>query len=410
LCGAGIFIAPIGLYVLWRRDLSTSGERRFLVLWTIAAYGAALLRQRFAEYLPLNLAILTGYAMWHMVTSWQISKVAHFLLIICMIALIQLPGFPILSAYGRMGEYDPLRGDLEETLTWLRHQTPVPGDPLQPQQKPKYGVLARWDYGGWIESLAMRPTVATSYGTETYGMEDSAAFFMARNEADMLPILQQNQVRYILADNMLGMLPMYARLVNDPHKLIETVVDPNSGNKRDVPSADMYRLVISRLFFADGSEHRLGLMHFQAVEGLRLVYESAGYADTKSFPWEIRKIKVFEFAGSATLTVQSRPGDKIELVQPVVTNRDRHFVYRSSKTAGPDGSARFLVSYPPRDQLTWTGAVGPVTLSSGSLTRTIAVSAADIEAGAVRRPAGEIIVTLAEANLKVSRVGGRLCI
>jgi hypothetical protein len=140
----------------------------------------------------------------------------------------------------------------------------------------------------------------------------------------------------------------------------------------------LYRLIVSRLFFADGTTTVIGRSQLDPVEGIRLLFESSSPARVSGLPWYVAKLKVFEFTPGARLLVEATPGSEVILTQSVETNRGRRFEYRNSKIADQKGNTSFLVVYPPKEGKP-TGAVGPVVLDVDGRRSAIEVTAADIE-------------------------------
>jgi len=376
--GLALILLPCGIYLLTRKPWRTLRERRFLIIWSLVMLIATITRQRYAEYLALNSALTAGICVSWVIPRIPLSRVAATAIVMAAVFLLQAPSITPIRAIKEQRVADIFRGGVEETMNWLREHTPSAGDPFRPDRKPAYGVLARWDYGGWIEAVAQRPAVATNYGTETYGMEEAARFFLATDEEEMTAVLQRNNIRYLVVDKVVTDLPMYAALIGEKSEVLVPQRDPRSGAITYVPTPKLYRLIVSRLFFADGTMAVSDNYQFAPVEGIRLLFESSSPARVSGLPWYIAKLKVFEFGPGARLLIESTPGSEIRLTQSVETNRGRRFEYRNSKIADQKGNASFLIVYPPKDGEP-TGAVGPVVLDVDGRQSTIEVTAADIE-------------------------------
>ena len=389
--GLSILVMPCALFLLRTEPLAPFPWRRFLLIWTLTIAVAALARVRYAEYLPLNAAIMAGVAVFFLQVKYvrKTAFPAGLLAPVTLLAvlLLQSTTWPYFATLKGSGGNLTVRGDLEQTMLWLRDNTPAPGDPYRPARKPAYGVLARWDYGGWIESVALRPSVATNYGTETYGMEVAAHFFLSADEGEVSALLRKNGVRYLVVDKVLGDLPMYAKLIGSTQSFFAERSVPGSNTTMYVPTPEAMGLVVSRLFFADGSQAQAVGLDFAPVEGVRLVYESSSPAEVSGFPWEVKKLKVFEVADGGAVVVRGAPGSAVTLEVPVVTNQGRRFVYRNQKRCGSDGAARFRLLYPPRKDATSTGAVGPAQFTSGGRSVALSYSEADLRAGKEFSPA-----------------------
>ncbi|GFE57745.1 STT3 domain-containing protein [Geobacter sp. AOG1] len=341
--------------------------RRQLIILGMYTLLLATLRERFSAYFALACAAMGGVAFHilanHIARRMSISDCAKKTWAAILLVVVLAPTIGFDTALARTGIAFPFRGDIEETMIWLREHTPPAGDPLRPQQFPDYGVMARWDYGGWIETVAQRPSVATNYGTETHGMAEAASFMLARNDDEMAAVLRKNGVRYLIVDKVIGDIPMYARLIGRQGHFFDR--QPGNGNAYS-PTAEAFDLVSSRLFFADGSQRMLGGFTFRAVEGVRMVHESPSNAKVGGFPWEVKRLKIYEFCPGTTIIVHARPGETVTISQPIETNQGRRFDYVNEKTASADGVVRFTLVYSRRQGPDSVGATGPALITAGS--------------------------------------------
>jgi len=377
--GLALSLLPCGLFLLTREPYRALRVRRFLILWGLAVLAATIARQRYAEYLALNEAWAAGLCVAWALPRIPLPRAVSVIGVSVGMIALQLPTAAALRAIREQRSADVFRGDVEETMLWLREHTPPAGDPFRPDRKPAYGVLARWDYGGWIEAVAQRPAVATNFGTEAPGMDEAARFFLATDEAEMNAVLRRNGVRYLVVDNVVIDLPMYAALIGDPTRVLQEHRDPRSGAVTYLPTPALQRLIVARLFYASGSAASAGDYRFAPVEGLRLVFESRSPARVSGLPWHVAKLKVFEVVPGARLRVETTPGSEVALTQRLETNRGRRFEYRDAKIADAEGHANFAVVYAPKAGEA-TGAVGPVELVSDGRRSAVEVTAADIDA------------------------------
>lgn len=380
--GLAIVLLPVGLCLLAREPLRQLPERHFIVLWGVAIVLATTVRLRYGEYLALNVALAAGISAAALVRRFPFAPVRAGVLFLAALLLAQFPAYGNIMALQQPSSMGVYRGDLEEALLWLKENTPPAGDPYRPEKKPVYGVMARWDYGGWLETVGQRPSIATNYGTETYGMTEAARLFLSKTDKELADVVERNAIRYLLLDNVLTDLPVYAALVGGQSDVLVLHRDPVSGKEAYQPTQELYRLNIARLFYADGAGATIGDFQFAPVEGVRMVYESAAPALVNGLPWKVAKFKLFEFLPGVRVRVKAVPGTVVQLRQDVVTNRGRQFVYRISKAADADGWTEFQVVYPPRSGQE-TGAVGPVHVAGTGHRRAINVNAADITEGRV---------------------------
>lgn len=383
--GMPVVLAPF-LLLLFRNPVFRDFPwKRFLSIGTLVFFAAAILRQRYGMYCSLYAAILIGAAAYafreHVRERGKTFAMRQAGIGIAALALLAAPSGAYCRGLFNAGAGFSIRGDIEETLVWIRDHTPPAGDPYRPSSKPAYGVLARWDYSGWIESVALRPSVTTAFGTEAYGMEEAARFFLASDEDEMDAVLRRNGVRYLIVDKMMGDLGMYAGLIGDQRRLLERSWDANRGDYVTLPTAEAFSLVVSRLFFADGAARSAGPVTFRPVEGLQLVYESSSQANVFGFPWEIKKIKVFEYCRGASLVVNGRPGERVAVSQEIETNQGRRFTNVQEKVVGKEGSVLFRVAYAVKNAPGTTGATGPAAVLHRSKRYEVLFTDEDIERG-----------------------------
>jgi len=383
--GGAVFFSPLALFLLRSEVFGQMRWKRLLLLWTLIMLMAIFARQRFGIYYAINLAVLTAIAVRYVQakcsTLQRAARNAVPLATVGLLLVLQAPAFPYAAQLYRNGAGSSPKGDIEEAMLWLKAHTPPPGNPYRPDIKPDYGVLARWEYGGWIETIAQRPAIATPFGTETYGMEAVAGFFLAEGEEEMESVLRENRARYVLLDKMIGDLSMYAALVGSRKEFFAARWDPVRREQVYLPTAATFSLVSSRLYFADGTLRKLGQVVFLPVEGLRLVYESSTAANVFGFPWEIKKIKIFEALPGASIECRGEPGAAVSFSQPIETNAGRRFTYSLEKRFGEDGRASFRVLYPAKTQAGSTAAVGPAVLVGSGVERSVIFSSEEIHQG-----------------------------
>jgi asparagine N-glycosylation enzyme membrane subunit Stt3 len=240
-----------------------------------------------------------------------------------------------------------IKGDIQDTMLWLRDNTPRPDDPYAPWRKPPYSVMARWDYAGWIEYIAERPVVATLFGTETYGYNEAMAFYASELEASANAVMDKTGARYVIV----------------------------SGIFRPLEKVAM------RLQVSDGMDVKTDRAHIRGVDHYRLLHESAKRIDAPWFPEEIKVIKVFEYVPGATLKAAARKGQEVSVVSRVRTNRGRTFDFVKKGVAGPDGFVDLILPYSPAKE-GGTGLILPYrVIFEGKEAAIVEVSEEDVIGG-----------------------------
>ena len=388
---AFLFLAPAVLLVLSLPNrLRNSGPAySFFVLSGWALLLLSLVNGRYENVFTLTVAACGGVflaAIYNFFKGRLGGAIAGRLagvIIAASAAVILL--YPSAPFYRGLQSSQPflIKGDLEETLYWIKGATPATSHFLEPWKKPEYGVMARWEFGGWIEHIAQRPSVATVYGMETYGLTESAAFFLAADEKEFLDIIDRNSVRYFILSKTLGALPEYARLLGrDPSGYLVTRPD-ETGRLVWETGEKFFRLVQTRVYMMDGQSAEAPIP-MKGVGGVRLVYESPSASDVRGFAGEIKQFKVFERVKGARVTGRARPGEPVVLAGTVVTNQGRAFKAVSETTA--DSTGRFVVEawYPTVNQGEFkTGVNGAYELKIGNAGKGLLVSEDDIIKGAV---------------------------
>ena len=359
------FVVPLLLLVpaLVPRDLPW---RPFFLIWTLAMVLAFIVRRRFALYYGLNIALLAGLTLeWLRVEAarrqWPPSRVIGGGIVLLL--ALQAPTLAYFAQV-RGPELVGLKGDMEEAMLWLDRHTPTAGDPFRPWLPPTYSVMAPWDLGGWLETVGRRPSVATSYGTEAYGMAPLAALMTTEDPAVALKILDAHASRYLVLTNPIDAIPMSAKLAGVRQHYVTLEYDPLLKQQAYHPTADIVKPVAVRLFIADGSMLRGDGFSFAPVAGMRLVYESAGPSALTGIGWVVKKIKIFARCQGLTVTVPGQPGDEVVAEQPVVTNRGRTFSYRTSGMIGPDGVATIMLPYTPGSNGTGVRTIAAARIAS----------------------------------------------
>ncbi len=195
-------------------------------VWTIGVVVATLVQERFAYYLVVNVAVLSGY-FWSALLDlsargsaqrsprrqWMWTAVAY-------VIFFTIGLYPSASAaYAFARQPVGPHKDWLEAMSWLRQHSPEPfndpkffaqrydqfaihGEATKPRAK--YSVMCSWDHGYWVTGMARR--VPTANPTQS-GLGTSAVFFAAQSEEDAARILMQLDARYVVVDETLPVWP-----------------------------------------------------------------------------------------------------------------------------------------------------------------------------------------------------------
>ena len=246
----GFSLISLGLlvYLVIRRG---DADKTLLVVWSLIILLATLGQRRFAAYLAVNVALLTGYLSWRFLTlaglrepgsgvaetakevvgkkarpkkgGYQITvsqiTIALVLLIILLFVflpnVLQIePGMATTIDTARLAPFAPSDA-WYSSLSWLKENTPDPFDNPDAyyalHQPPPagesysysdsaYGVLAWWDYGYWITRIGRRLPVANP--SQASGAVTSvASFFTAQDEGVANEIVKEMGASYIIIDD-----------------------------------------------------------------------------------------------------------------------------------------------------------------------------------------------------------------
>jgi asparagine N-glycosylation enzyme membrane subunit Stt3 len=314
-----------------RRDPEERPARVVLLLWSGLFLALTLASRRFALYLVVPLAVTVAYgaarAPSALARRWPrfAAPVPALLAQAAVYALVLVPALP----FALVGEssYQPVRRDVQAQLRWLARQPAPPG---------REGVLSTWTLGHAVRYFAGRSVVATPFGTEggEGAMDDTAAFFLGRDERATEDLLRDRQVGHVLLANP----------VNDWHTLASFVPETPpairfaGGKVEFLPGVE--DVVTARLFFADGGSTRGA----PGLGGFRLVHETPGIDVVD--PLRDARVKLFEVVPGARLVVRGlAPGGRATARVGVSTAAGRTFGFETWAIAGDSGAVELRVPY-----------------------------------------------------------------
>ncbi len=344
--GGAIFILPLAC--VWAVRELARARRVELAPWIGAALvfvPLAFMQKRFAEAASLPCALLGGLFLARVAESTprlRVSGLARALALAVLAVLANpivgattLRALPTLGAIAETEERALHRGE-RALCSWLAEHTPPPGDP------PAYSVLAQWDLGHLIEWAAVRPTVASNFGTYL-GRESylaPARFFLALDEAEAEAILDQHRARYVL---------LTSRFRSNLEAMV-SVLHPGEEAEwlgRADGSARWLDGIGARLLAFGGGPAEVS--NASGVESLRLVHVSpAGdvdeHAPGSSGPVPIGWI--YEHVKGARVEARGAPGELLSVALRLrYPGLPHELVWRASVSADADGMARVRIPY-----------------------------------------------------------------
>ena len=308
----GTFIGLIGLIVLiYQLSKKGDGERTMLIVWSIVMLLATLAMRRFAYYYVVNVALLTAYVSW-LVLSFagfgkdkvqvaevkgksrkkhgrgrkrqSASAVNMGLAAMVIFFLVFYPNMGPLPKVGTIPagtklafqvagqpQFAPSNGWME-ALDWMNGNTPEPFDSASyyysRYESPKagekyeypdtaYGVACWWDYGYWVTRIGKRIPVS-SPGS---GHNGETFLFLAQNEDDTKKFMDVRGAKYIVVDYQIAIpkYKFYAVAAYSGQGMGKTFdVYYEVEQEKLVPALlyypEYYRSFIARLYNFDGKE------------------------------------------------------------------------------------------------------------------------------------------------------------
>ncbi len=296
------FLALISLVVLIYFVVKQgNSEKSLLAVWTLVIFAVTLGQRRFAYYLAVNVALLTGYLSWLIVAPFLAKDSAirampkskatprrkaipqkrgfHITVSQVNMSLALLIFFLVLFAGGGAGssfanifvvaqatasqvQYAPSDA-WSSSMDWLKANSPEPlGNPDLYYQSEKdyeytksvYGVLSWWDYGYWITRMAHRIPNANP-GQDPKAQTSVASFFTSQDEASANKITQALKSSYVVIDfetatGKFWAIAMYAG--TSQNEFFEQCWVPKENNVKLYFYPEYFRSLCARLYSFDG--------------------------------------------------------------------------------------------------------------------------------------------------------------
>jgi len=232
-----LFFSLIALVVFIYLSIKQgSPEKTALVVWSLVILAATLGQRRFAYYLAVNIALLTGCLCWLVLSRTAFKEsvtrparevgsrkavrsrnrsqatTTRLIMAFSLLIVFFLVFFPNIkpaidtASQARFAPSDAW----SNSLSWLRQNTPEPfGDPdayyrleksnQYPYPSTAYGVLAWWDYGYWITRAARRIPNANP-SQDPVAVNTVANFFTSQAEEPANKIANALGSAYVVID------------------------------------------------------------------------------------------------------------------------------------------------------------------------------------------------------------------
>ncbi len=315
-------------YIRRSTGFKRQGQTLFL-LWIVSTLILTLGQSRFLYISTISMGILISIFLFflldlankrHKVEVQAPSAGLSRLLAVFLFLLFVLPTAWDAASFAN-GSPPAVKGDWEESLSWLKENSNTTSFFEAPQDVAEYSVMSWWDYGNWVLYLAERPVVANNFQA---GVADAAKFYLSENEVEATAVLDARRSRYILVDNKLIYGKLAALTTWADEDLSSYIKAEDYGSQyAAIPLERLYNTTLGKLYLFDGA----GTGHF------RLIYESKtflGISPAKS------EVKIFEYVPGALIKVRAGRDQKVGALLNMTSNQRRDYIYINEGTINGD--------------------------------------------------------------------------
>ncbi len=374
------------LFLLYELRSRFAPEKLLFIVCGFAVTILAFQQVRFAYLMAIFVAIFCAYFIYR---GFFYRKIVNYNTVVGIILSVIIITLTAYQGYSTAKEEPAITGDWQESLLWMRNNTPATSFYDNPKEQPEYSVMSMWDYGNWIEYEAHRPVVANNFQA---GAETADRFLTADTEETANAILDQRKVRYVVLDSATGF--GYKDNVHGKYGSVLKVAGKNESDyyySFEVPVPDYtatvyllndnyYNTIFARLYLMDGSAIENPLKtDAKALSRYRLIYESNSTWLNKT---DVKTIKLFEYVPGARIKGRALPNASVSISIPVTTNRNRTFNYTNKVKADARGNFTLVVPYASEGTPYGTRPIGGYTLSvNGFAIKNISISNQQVIAG-----------------------------
>ena len=397
---------PLGLWRAVRR----SQDRLCLLPLTFGALliGLWVISHDYDYTPPVFVALLATFVLaeiadrlstWRIVrVRWVIPTVLAVILVapIWPLKLVLLPWSTV-----QVGNQHLVINDAwEESMAWMRDNTPQPSLAIDAQVEPfggggalrhppdTYGVFSPWDFGNMISALGERVPVWSRWPSKR-----TARWVVCEDEEESLELLcptceEGEHVRYVVleartvADHFAGKVQQAGRRLEDYDTKAEKwyAIGENEKIPHRTYGPRYERSMAVRLYLGDGRDvghYRLVfesphasyipyLLQFETYKFKRIAYGIASEAQREAYSKRSRighvvrsaaghyeydgvitpSVKIFERVAGARLRGLARAGATVEARLPLRCGpEDREVDYRRTATSAPDGRFELILAH-----------------------------------------------------------------
>ncbi len=294
------------IILIWLSIKQRANDKALLVflIWTLIILLATLAQRRFAYYLVVNIAVLSGYLSWQVIwlsglrklvtrseeakpaahektarsktkkqsaekrgiTIYHINTALAVIVVFFFVFYFNISGAKTVASQATFAPSDAW----EASLHWMKQNTPepminpeayyqldeVPGEGGYKYPPTAYGVTAWWDYGYWISRTAHR--IPSANPSQASGpITKVAKLFLANDEASTYAMMKELGSSYIIIDFSTCTTKFWA--VNtwagrDPSEFVGTYYVAKEGKLVPVQlfHPEYYRTLCVRLYNFNG--------------------------------------------------------------------------------------------------------------------------------------------------------------
>ncbi len=373
--GAWAYAVPLApaFALLAAREQSRRKPALLLAAWTAPLAALALLQTRYGNDLGAPAAVCFALALGEIERMLQlraglgprtallaVAALAFALLVPSLrdFAANAAPSLAYLRRppAGEAALLSDAKGSLELFSQQVRAATPeTPG--FDDAGAPEYGLLSLPSIGHSLRYYARRPVAADNFWDKFESYELANGFLQLSDEEEAVERAHTLRARYVVT------LPIQM----PPASLNQRLHLEDGRATGGRPRFERFRLL---------TEGPRGGVPLLSEYGIRL-------------PPGVQPYKLFEIVPGAVLEVQAKPGATVVAEVFVETPTERRFPYRAQTTADERGVARLRVPYASQT-LAPAHPAGPWRVHAGdSQERSVDVTDADVESGAVVAVPGE---------------------
>ena len=358
----------------------------FFSLWFLAALGFAALQIRFTPALSIVLSILLVRFMSHTVELLsRIGQKRHNPLPYRMAGL-SLAGIILLQVITTALAQPYQRGlpQLLETFYRIREITPESDNYWEPGRRPQYGILAHWPFGHYLNYISHRPNVANPFGqAEWYlqGVLKSYHFYLSEDEDTAVALCRSLSSPYVLASQISRYIATVSTYLPAVRSDLSLEKDPDHCLR--YLKNNYTRLLNNQMVLQDGlgSPATTSQPGSPPLTRFRLIYESPIQETDKVTGQTMSLHKLYQLVQGATVTGRARPGEKVILELPVITNLKRRLLYRQEVLSGDDGTFVMRVPYSTDNASLPCHAVGPCRITYKDHSLILVITESDVCTG-----------------------------